>query len=80
MGAWHGDLAWHGLWPWGHGRGGRVALPVCEHIDACVLLQEYEEMRLKARALLAAVGKCDADCGRGSGQPASVDDSECWHH
>lgn len=39
-----------------------------------VLLQEYEEMRLKARALMAAVGLCDSKCGYGQGQPAAVDD------
>jgi len=32
-------------------------------------------MRLKARALMAAVGLCDAKCGFGQGQPAQVDDT-----
>lgn len=36
---------------------------------------EYEEMRLKARALLAAVGKCDySPSASGAAQSAQVDD------
>lgn len=38
--------------------------------------EEYEEMRLKARALMAAVGCCDMG-GRG-GTPASVDEECAW--
>jgi len=38
--------------------------------------EEYEEMRLKARALLSAVGCCDAECAYGNGEPARVDDQE----
>ncbi|KAF5835094.1 ADC synthase [Dunaliella salina] len=39
--------------------------------------EEYEEMRLKARALLSAVGHCDAECAYGNGDPAKVEDHEC---
>lgn len=39
-------------------------------------------MRLKARALLAAVGRCDGQArgegGAGGAQPALVDDSIAW--
>jgi para-aminobenzoate synthetase len=37
---------------------------------------EYEEMRLKAKALMAAVGKCDrAALGEHAASPAEVDES-----
>ena len=38
---------------------------------------EYEEMRLKAQALLHAVGLCDAG-GGGAGGAATVDDQHSW--
>ncbi len=38
---------------------------------------EFQEMRLKARALLAAIGRCDAGGDGGSG-PAVLDDQVPW--